>query len=44
MSEALRVKSEESAGDWYDLQGRKLQGAPLRKGAYIHNGKTIIIK
>ena len=44
MSEALRVKSEESAGDWYDLQGRKLQGAPQRKGAYIHNGKTIIIK
>ena len=44
MSEALKVKSEESAGDWYDLQGRKLQGAPLRKGAYIHNGKTIIIK
>ena len=44
MSEALRAKSEESAGDWYDLQGRKLQGAPLRKGAYIHNGKTIIIK
>ena len=44
MSEALRVKSEESAGDWYDLQGRKLQGAPLHKGAYIHNGKTIIIK
>ena len=34
----------DNAGDWYDLQGRKLQGAPLRKGAYIHNGKTIIIK
>jgi len=44
MSEELRVKSEESDGDWYDLQGRKHQGTPQRKGAYIHNGKTIIIK
>ena len=35
---------QDAAGDWYDLQGRKLQGAPQRKGAYIHNGKTIIIK
>lgn len=31
-------------GDWYDLQGRKRQGPPQRKGTYIHNGKTIIIK
>ena len=22
---------------WYDLQGRRLQGKPRRKGLYIHN-------
>lgn len=26
---------------YYDLQGRKLQGKPTRKGVYIYNGKTI---
>ena len=30
--------------DYYDLQGRKREGTPQRKGTYIHNGKTIIIK
>ena len=30
--------------NWYDLQGRKLQGRPTRKGVYIQNGKKITIK
>jgi len=29
------------SGAWYDLQGRKLEGEPKRKGVYIHNGKKI---
>ena len=29
---------------WYDLQGRKLQSAPNRKGIYIHNGKKVVIR
>ena len=29
---------------WYDLQGRKLQSAPNRKGIYIHNGKKVIVR
>lgn len=29
---------------WYDLQGRKLQAKPNRKGIYIHNGKKVVIR
>jgi hypothetical protein len=29
---------------WYDLQGRKLDGQPTRKGMYIHGSKKIIIR
>ena len=28
---------------WYDLQGRKLQSAPNRKGIYIHNGRKVVV-
>jgi len=30
-----------SLSEWYDLQGRKLEGQPKRKGVYIRNGKKI---
>ena len=30
--------------EWYDLQGRKLQGKPTKKGMYINNGRKMIIK
>ena len=34
-----------SADDvWYDLQGRRLQVRPTRKGLYIHHGKKEIIR
>ena len=29
---------------WFDLQGRRLDGAPVKKGLYIKNGKKTIIK
>ena len=29
---------------WYDLNGRKLQGKPTRKGLYIVNGRTVVVK
>lgn len=29
---------------WYDLQGRRLQGRPVHKGLYIHNGKKESIR
>ena len=45
VSEELRVESEEFAtAAWYDLQGRKVQGKPARKGVYIQNGQKKVIK
>ncbi len=41
--EELRVKSEESAEGWYDLNGRKIVNGKLPKGLYIHNGKKVMI-
>ena len=29
---------------WYDLNGRKLQGRPTKKGVYINNGRKVVIK
>ena len=45
LSEELRVKSEEFAtAQWYDLNGRKLQAAPTKKGVYILNGKKVVVR
>ena len=30
--------------NWYDLNGRKLQKMPTKKGVYIMNGKKVVIK
>ena len=40
------VKDVNAVSDenWYDLQGRKVQGKPARKGVYILNGKKKVIK
>lgn len=35
---------DNKAGAWYDLSARKLSGKPTKKGIYIHNGQTLIIK
>ena len=29
---------------WYDLNGRRLQSKPSRKGVYIMNGKKVVVK
>ena len=31
-------------GDWYDLNGRKLQGMPTKKGVYLFNGRKVVVK
>ncbi len=41
-NEELRI--ENSAGLWYDMQGRKLSEKPSTKGLYIYNGRKIVIK
>ena len=33
----------ERAGAWYTLDGRKLDGQPLKKGLYIHNGRKVVL-
>ena len=39
------VRSEGVKGDnWYDLNGRRLNGQPTKKGLYIRNGKKTIIR
>ena len=41
----LRTENGEFAtAAWYDLNGRKLQGMPTKKGIYIVNGKKVIVK
>ncbi len=35
---------EHSAGAWYSLDGRRLNGKPSAKGLYIHNGNKVVIK
>ena len=31
-------------GNWYDLNGRKLNAKPVKKGLYIVNGKKVLVK
>ena len=38
------VQADVDDAPWYDLQGRKLQGRPIHKGLYIHNGKKESIR
>ena len=33
----------ERDNNWYDLNGRKLQGKPMRRGVYLNNGRKISI-
>ena len=36
------VLNEETQDVWYDLQGRRFQGPPIRKGIYLRDKKKII--
>ena len=33
-----------SSAALYDLQGRRIQDAPIRKGIYVKNGRLVVIK
>ena len=39
-----RTGEVEFGDDWYDLNGRRLEGQPTQKGVYIHNGNKTVIK
>ena len=36
--------STDKAGEWFSLDGLKLQGKPTEKGLYIVNGRKVVIK
>ena len=36
--------ANEANGTWYDLNGRKLDAVPTKKGVYILNGRKVVIK
>ena len=38
------VNCQLSIVNWYDLNGRRLQGKPTKKGVYIQNGKKVVVK
>ena len=38
------LMSDGRGENWYDLNGRKLQGRPSQKGVYIQNGNKVVIK
>ena len=43
VNEVIGVK-EVNDGSWYDLNGRKLDKMPTKKGVYIMNGKKVVVK
>ena len=38
------TRTDDQDGDYYDLNGRKLDKKPTRKGVYIQNGRKVVIK
>ena len=43
VNEVIGVK-EVNDGSWYDLNGRKLNKMPTKKGVYIMNGRKVVVK
>ena len=35
---------EEEYSKWYDLNGRLINGTPVKKGLYIHDGKKVLVR
>lgn len=43
-TDIIDVIAEPNSDRWYDMNGRRLQSKPVRKGIYIKNGKKVVIK
>ncbi|MBR5748140.1 MAG: leucine-rich repeat domain-containing protein [Prevotella sp.] len=39
-----KIEKRKSTDTWYTLDGRKLQGVPIQRGIYIHNGSKEAIR
>ena len=42
-NEKLKIKSEESTPNWYDLTGRRYNSKPTKPGLYINGGKKVVV-
>lgn len=42
--EDVRWQMEEGSGDWYSVDGRKLDVKPTKKGVYIKDGRKVVMK
>ena len=42
--ETVKHEMEQCDGDWYSIDGRKLDGKPTQKGIYIKNGKKAVFR
>lgn len=40
--QTLPTAPDATDGNWYTIDGRRLNGQPTKKGVYIHHGKTVI--
>ena len=41
---SVKPSADDAITPWYDLNGRRLNSQPTKKGLYIRNGKKIIIR
>lgn len=37
-------QTKNAKSDWYDLQGRKINGSPIRAGVYLRHGKKVVVQ
>ena len=42
--ENAMMNHDDSDGQWYDLQGRKLIQKPMKRGIYIKDGQKVVVK
>ena len=40
----IAVVKTDAKGDWYDMNGRRLNGKPATKGVYVRDGRKVVVK
>ena len=38
------IKEAPFGGEWFTIDGRRIEGMPDRKGLYIHEGKVVLVR
>lgn len=44
LNQVTSDKSQVQSNGWYTIDGRKLNGMPMKKGVYIQNGKKVMVR